>query len=229
MSYYDEPYYCEPSEFDEKCKELIDMLRESANEDIKDELERLRKENAEMKDIVNNYNKKVEELENAKRKYEFDERVLRHKIEGEVKKLRLSKMLEGFETTLYTVSNVGKEKPKCDKCDKDRYIHYFTPRGREQTELCECKVKSDFYVVEEAYCSEFSIQKNGDNAGQIVGWYKLKSSNEDDYYVSATYAPNKIYKGQNFADLNPNGIYFYDIETAQQYADWLNKENNNAE
>ena len=100
MSYYDEPYYCEPSEFDEKCEELIEMLRQSANEDIKAELEKLRKENAEMKEIFNNYNQKVRELEQAKRNYEFDEQRLRSKIESDVKKLRLSSLLEDFQNKL---------------------------------------------------------------------------------------------------------------------------------
>ena len=67
MSYYDyDEYYAEPSEFEEKCLELVQMLKDSATEGLKAELEQLRKENAKMRDIVNNYNQKVEELERAK-------------------------------------------------------------------------------------------------------------------------------------------------------------------
>lgn len=224
MSYYDEPYYCEPSEFDEKCEELIEMLRQSANEDIKAELEKLRKENAEMKEIFNNYNQKVRELEQAKRNYEFDEQRLRSKIESDVKKLRLSSLLEDFQTTIYTVRNVYKEKPKCDKCDEQGYLHYFTPRGKEQKEWCECREKEDFYAAEECYCHEFKISTFPDRRGQLIGWYRLNSAKyEEDCYTSSHYVANKMYQGQPFADLDNRNIYFYDEETAKQYADWLNK------
>lgn len=225
MCFYDEPYYSEPSEFDEKCEELIDMLRQNANDEIKAEVEKLRKENSEMRDVFDNYNAKVEELERAKRKYEFDTQRMRSEIELEVKKLRLSKLLEDFQTIVFTVRNVGKEKPKCDKCDKDGYIYYLTPRGREAKEWCECREKEKFFEVVDVYCHRFTIGAVGDKRGELVGWYKLETSKySGDSFESSYHIADKMYKGQDFSEIEHCwDVYFYDIETAQKYADWLNQ------
>ena len=226
MSYYDEQYFCEPSEFDEKCEELIDMLRQKANDDIKAELEKLRKENLEMKEVFNNYNAKVKELEQAKRKYNFDVQNMRSEIEREVKKLRLSQMLEDFQTTLYMVKNVGKEKPKCDKCNEKGYIQYFTPRGRKAEEWCECRELEKFYGVEELVCHQFAISGYPERRGQLIGWYKLKvKPNSEEYYEEIHYVADKMYNGQDFSEISPNcNVYFYEKETAQKFANWLNEQ-----
>lgn len=63
---YDAGYY-EPSEFDEKCEELKSYLRDSVTKELKKKLETLQKENEHMKDIVDNYDAKVRELEAAKK------------------------------------------------------------------------------------------------------------------------------------------------------------------
>lgn len=123
---YDTGYY-EPSEFDEKCEELKDYLRESVTKELKEKLETLQKENERMKDIVANYDTKVRELEAAKEKFEFNERNLREQIGSDVRRERLSKLLEGFQTTLYQIRNVGVEQPKCDKCDANRNVEFFSP------------------------------------------------------------------------------------------------------
>jgi hypothetical protein len=201
------------------------MLKDSATKDLKAELEQLRKENAEMKDIKNNYEQKVLELERAKRDYEWKENNLRYKIEQEVKRLRLSKLLEDFQTTLYCVRNTGKEKPKCDKCDENGYIDYLSPRGTKQREKCVCRDRGTYYTVESTYCSEFKIAEYGEERNnKIVGWYKLHSDRDKEYYTSSEYASDKIYKGQDFDKIeNYYYCYFRDEKTAQNYADWLNK------
>ena len=63
---YDTGYY-EPSEFDEKCEELKDYLRDSVTKELKEKLETLQKENEHMKDIVDNYDAKVRELRRQKK------------------------------------------------------------------------------------------------------------------------------------------------------------------
>ena len=70
MGYYDsEIDYYEPSEFEEECENLKQMLRESVSHEIQQEIASLKIENARMKDIVNNYDTKVKELESAKQNY----------------------------------------------------------------------------------------------------------------------------------------------------------------
>lgn len=215
-------YYEEPSEFEEKCLELVEMIKDNATQELKAELEQLREENAKMKDIVDNYNQKVEELELEKKKYHWNEKALRSEIEKEVKNIRLGNLLKDFQSTLYAVRNVGKSKPKCDKCDKDGYIHYLSPRGREQIEKCECRDGIPFYKVLEANCCEFRIGNQYSVTEKIIGFYRLIS--ESDCYATTVGVSDKMYDGRPFVDIeNYYYVYFRDKDTAQRYADWLNE------
>lgn len=223
MGYFDyDDYYVEPSEFDEKCRELIDMLRSSATDEIKSELETLRKENASMKDIAENYKEKVRELEKAKNQYEWNEAKLRREIESEVRRARLSQILEGFQTVLYRVDNQGIEKPKCDKCDENGYIHFPSPSGRDCTEYCDCRDKLPYYVPVEYTCVSFKLFEHGVRDGKLGGWYRCKES-DNSYYAPSEFAADKMYVGQDFAELAYYRVFFEDRETAQRYADWLNE------
>ena len=227
---YDTGYY-EPSEFEIKCEELMDMLRANVTDELKSELDTLRKENASMRDIVNNYDAKVKELESMKRKFQFEESTMRRQIEQEVRRERLSKILEDFQTTIYCVYNQGKERPKCDKCDDDRIVHFKSPNGRDMTETCSCKNHNPYYIVQEAECKEFKISDFETRRGQLVGWYSRHDiyGEDDDYYTSATFCSNKMYNGQDFSTIKyPYDVYFYDKETAQKYADWLNEKSGTA-
>ena len=202
---YDTGYY-EPSEFDEKCEELKDYLRDSVTKELKEKLETLQKENEHMKDIVDNYDAKVRELEAAKEKFKFDERNLRDKIRSEVRRERLSKLLEDFQTMLYQVLNIGVEQPKCDKCDANRMIEFFSPSGQRYTEKCQCAKRLPHFEVRQSDCSEFKLM--GD---KICGWYSRRDlSNTEEYYDSSgEYVADKMYDGRDFASIdNYYNVYF---------------------
>lgn len=234
MEYYEwDAEYCEPSEFEEKCDELKEMIKQSARKEINDELIKLKSENASMKSIVDNFNNKLKELEQEKQKYIWNENKLKEEITRQIKNERLGNLLDGFQTTLYTIINEGRERPKCNKCDKDRYIHFKSPSGKDMTERCECYSSNNFYVVKEAECKEFRICEfnNNNRKGKLTGWYKLRRArdNDYDYYESSDYAYDSIYNNQPFKEINRNKIYFYDKTKAQEYADWLNNKNNKGE
>ena len=214
-------YYEEPSKFEEKCLELVQMIKDNATQELKAELEQLREENANMKDIVDNYNQKVEELEVEKKKYNIQ----RSEIEKEIKRLRLGELLKDFQSTLYVVRNVGKPKPKCDKCDKDGYIHYLSPRGQEYLERCECRELIPFYKVLESQCCEFRIEdQEWQGQERLVGFYTTGSLTTPYNYEKAIGVENKIYNGGAFLDIESfYDIYFRDKNTAQRYANWLNE------
>lgn len=217
---YDTGYY-EPSEFDEKCEELKDYLRESVTKELKEKLETLQIENERMQDIVANYDAKVRELEAAKEKFKFSEQNLRDQIRSEVRRERLSKLLEDFQTTLYQVLNIGVEQPKCDKCDANRMIEFFSPSGQRYTEKCQCAKMLPHFEVRQANCVEFKLM--GD---KICGWYSRRdlSNTEEYYHSSGEYVADKMYDGRDFASIdNYYNVYFRDKETAQKYADWLNE------
>ena len=232
MSYYgwDAGDY-EPSEFEEKCDELKTMIKQSALKEINDELVRLKSENTSMKSIVDNFNNKVKELEQEKQKYIWNENKLKEEITCQLRKERLSNLLDGFQTTLYTINNEGKKQPKCNKCDENRYIHFKSPSGKDMTELCECCRSNNFYVVKESECKEFRICdfSNDNRKGKLIGWYKLRRArdNDYDYYENSDYAYDSIYDNQPFEEVNRNKIYFYDKDKAKEYTDWLNNKEQN--
>ena len=167
------------------------------------------------------------EIEREKAKYAWNENELREEITRQVRKERLSKLLEGFQTTLYLVVNEMKLKPKCNKCDDYRLVHFKSPSGRDLTEICKCDKNEDFYVVKEAECSEFKIcDFYGDKRqGKLIGWYTLRTDEDADYdyYTNANYGGyNNTYKNQSFEEINSPNMYFYTKDKAQEYADWLN-------
>ena len=218
--------YCEgPSEFEEKCLELMEIIKDKAAQELKAEFEQLREENAKMKDIVDNYNQKVEELEAEKKKYYLNKEALRSEITKEVKNIRLKNLLQDFQTTLYVVRNHGRSKPKCNKCDQNGFIHYLSPRGQEHRERCECQEPIPFYKVLESQCCEFRIEsQEWQGQDRLVGFYTTGSLTTPYNYERAIGVDNKIYDGRDFTNIQDyHDVFFRVKDTAQKYADWLNE------
>ena len=220
-----EDYFVEPSEFDEKCSELIDLLRENAKDEIKAELEakdreieRLKALNKEMKDVYDNYQSKVRDLEAAKRDYLHDESTLRAKIEQELLKEKLSSLLKDVYSELYEVINVGKHQHKCDKCDEKGYIHYKTPSGKDAKELCSCREPIPYYEVRDTHLVEFHLGSDSN----IHGMYRINSKLDGEWFDRISSDVYLIYKGQAFEKIRSVMTYFTDKAKAQEYADWLN-------
>ncbi len=212
--------YYEPSKFEEKCEELMDMLRSHVTDEIK----------IKMKEIVDNYDAKVLELESEKRKYNFEVAKMKSQIESEVRKERLSKLLEPLKFHVWSIKNNPIKKPKCDKCDSDRYIHFKSPSGKDYIERCECACGIDFYEPRKEDIVELGLTK--ENGDRLIGWYSEKQDHEtgEDYYVEVVghYVEDKIYKGQPYEEISDPcwDVYFRSEEEAQKYADWLNEKMN---
>lgn len=209
-----EEYYTEPSEFDEKCTELIQMLKDSATDELKTELEQLRAENARMKDIVENYDDKVRELDRERDKLCQEKRNAMTKA----KQMRLSELFEDFVETAYCVKCVYTEKPKCDKCDEDGYIHYLSPQGRKVKERCDCRVKNEHYEITEAKCKSFKR-----NTWGVESYNKLLSQYIPDSDDEWTRSCDYFYNGEDYSELSQYRAIFRTPEEAQKYADWLNE------
>jgi hypothetical protein len=220
MNYDYETYFDEPSEFDEKCNELVQMLKDTATAELKAELERLRAENARMRDIVQNYDEKVRDLELKARQYKWDEDSMRLKIKHEVRMERLRDLLADFQYVLYAVMNEPIPYPKCNKCDGDRYIHFTSPSGKDCKELCDCSRKIPNYTVKESDCVTLRISTFGGSKGELLGYYRLRD--DSDGLCDARLSNNSIYTGQPYETIDRYSVFFKTHEDAQKYADWLN-------
>lgn len=203
---WEDDFY-EPSEFDEKVAEWKEILRDSVKKEYQEEMERLRKENQELSKIKNNWDVAVENAEkNAKR-------------------TRLYELLKPFLKTAYAAQyEYGYIHEKCNKCDKDGYIHFKSPSGRDMTEQCECREKKPFYApveVEEFRLSQF-ITKYAIHEPEIIFTYKRDKFSDGDEIDNFCSTLN-IYKGQDFSMINClSGIIFFDKKDAQAYCDYLN-------
>ncbi|WP_409297707.1 hypothetical protein V1498_06685 [Peribacillus sp. SCS-26] len=217
MSYFDEDFYHEPSEFDQLVDELKESLSQKVKEDFLSEMERLRKENAELQEIKANYKKIQMDFENKERQLEYD----RSDLERKVRRERLSQLLKEFEVELYSVASTSKEQPKCNKCDEKRRIHYKTPLGRETYETCDCAERISTYEPIPIMLSEFSYRN-----GKASAWYRVKTDRSDEwlsYYEDSISGDELITDEKQFEDIGyAYRTLFKNKEIAQKYCDYKN-------
>jgi len=206
---YDESFY-EPSEFDKKVDELKEELRKSVKQNIIDEIESLKKENAELQEFKH---RKIE-IENEHKKFKND---MECKIKESIQKIRSEKIADLFGEKFivaWGVKNIRTERPKCDKCDKDRKIHFKSPSGKDYSEYCECANKNYTYEPEKFELIKFS---ETNQSGEIHKYYS-NSSDEEEYRIFTN-----IYDGKSFDKTNSYNIMFLDKEICQKYCDWKNE------
>lgn len=219
--FYDD-YYCEASEFEEKMEELKESLRESVKDEIKKELERLRKENQELKKVRDNW-------EEIKEGYRNKERELQRKmltVEQEAKKARLNELFEasGMSTILYRATSKYVRKPKCNKCDEHRKIQFKSPSGRTYKEDCECDELFEKYIPREYSLVKFSLNTNNKRPLRM---YFIASGIDDEFGLYNSEVEH-IYNGEPFEQFPKQDIhtlFFKTEEECQRYCDFLNKQN----
>ena len=212
MTYYDEWFeenWCEEPREEETA--LIEAIKENVRQDIKAEMERLRKENAELQQ----YKQERREVENVKKWYESR---LQTEVEAYKRTLRQGKIKELFGDYIGIGWGVGRNTilpPKCNKCDEKRFVHFKSPSGIELTELCECARGKFVYKP-----IELSLMKIRDYNGNISGYYCDKKSRSEDseYYDYTSY----VYDGKTPFDKLTScwAIVFLDKETCEKYCEW---------
>lgn len=224
MSYPDdyEYYEPEPTEADEAFDSLKESVFAAVKQEIKTELERLGKENRELKDKVKN----IDQLEaEAQRTLDQAERIkssAKHDAKREVQQEGMHSLLALLSEPRFKCDRARVEHPKCDKCDDDRNLHYETPRGRKTTERCECSDGDYRWIVEEQFVQE--VDKRN---GEVMVWHKAIEARigtrDRDSFGSANVL--KSAEGKTLAELveNPYGYGFSTREAAQVLADAANE------
>lgn len=213
MCYYDswfEENWCKESREEETA--LIEAIKKGVRQDIKSEMERLRKENAELQQ----YKKERQEVENVKKWYESR---LQTEVEAYKRTLRQGKIKELFGD--YIVIGWGvKQKitlpPKCDKCDEYRYIHFKSPSGKDLREPCQCAHGEKTYHPLDLHLIRINQDDVFNSERRIWRYYAPSISDESDYRDVF----NRIYKGEPFEKINKRNIVFLDKETCEKYCEW---------
>ncbi|WP_055108923.1 hypothetical protein [Paenibacillus ihumii] len=216
MNRDNEDFYYEPSEFEQQVDEFKQSLLNAVRYEYKAEMERLRKENAELQDIKKR--KKEIEAEHANALRQFESEKLN--FENKLKRMRLAELLGENLLIAWFPSSQNNRKPKCDKCDEQRLIHYTTPSGKPAHERCECSEYKRFYKPEEIECYQFYQSKNswGGKMPAISLYYQRKEDREYDSFEAC----RRPYGGEPFEKVERWNVAFNSQEECQAYCDWLN-------
>lgn len=213
MCYYDswfEENWCEEPREEEAA--LIDAIKNSVREDIKQEMERLREENAELQQ----YKQERQEVENVKKWYESR---LQTEVEAYKRELRTAKIKELFGD--YIVIGWGvKQKitlpPKCDRCDEVRYIHFKSPSGKDLREPCQCANGKKEYLPLDLHLIRIRQDNLFNGKRRIWNYYAPSVHDSDDYRDVFDW----VYKGEPFEKINAWNVVFLNKEDCEKYCTW---------
>ena len=167
MSYYDEDFYYEPSEFDVQVNGFRESLLKSVKEDFISEMEKLKAENVTLQSVKNDFEQIKREYEDKKRELERD----RSNLQSKMRRERLVDLLKDHQIILYKAYSKRECPPKCDKCDGKRKIQYISPLGRKTSEDCLCNEGKTIFFPQEFVRYEFKLNRDG----SVIAWYRQYS------------------------------------------------------
>lgn len=218
----DDEEYFEPSETHMKMREIIGMLKTTAKQEIKDELERLRRENAELQQYKDKFRENNEKVGQELRNLRFE----RERLERTVKQARIRELLGEYIVAGWVVQRVYTEKPKCDKCNERREIVYYSPRGKEQRESCECATSTLSYKVQTTELIEIETRKKFGELEWLRVYYTTPTIYEDgkerEESIERT---SRVYDGKPFNEISDywsTSVVFLDEAKCQEFCDYLN-------
>ena len=219
--YYDD-YWDEPGEFDAKVEEFKDSLRESVKDEIKQKIESLENEIKELNEFKNEKEKFIEKYNSEI----YEAKMKAAEAEEKWKSARLHQLLGDYLTVGWKVGFIVNYGEKCNKCDKDRKIHFFSPSGKEYKEDCECAKKYYQYIPAEATLCKFSVRKKNfsNDSGCFNKYYNINEGQDVDWYESIW--EDSVYTdlaNVNFEKVNMNTAVFLNKEDCQKYCDWKNE------
>lgn len=202
-------------EFDELLCDFIREVRKAARAEVKEELEQMQNELDELREFRNR--KEGIEREHALflRKTEIEIA----KAKEDAKKARLAELFAEFPLTAWKPSPNHVKPPKCDKCDEQRRIHFFSPRGKEYTEPCECSIGKTMFTP--APVELFEIRQNERDGNILVRYYTREDKNtvavyEDHVYTKPMPKPWERREWYNRV--------FVNREDCEEYCNFLSEE-----
>lgn len=169
------------SDFDELLYDYIIKIRKATRAEVKEELEQMQNELYELREFRDRKEEIEREHAMMLRKTELE--IARAKEDA--KKARLAELFAEFPLTVWRPSSNEVKPPKCDKCDEQRRIRFFSPRGAEYTEPCECSIgKTVFTPVP---VELFEIRQNECDGNILVRYYMSRNKDTVAVYEDHVY------------------------------------------
>lgn len=220
----EDDFWSETPEFDEKVEEFKTALRADVKRETQELIEKLQKELDELKDY------KEHKLE-IERKY-HDEIAKLAKAEADIERKYRNKRAQEILAECCAVGwrvawEYEEPKEKCDKCDENGNITFYSPQGTRYTEQCKCRRRKVIYYPAEARLARIYAKKSPDT----VQFYYDKVQGDSESY--SDYTRCYLVKKGDFEKLNIKETQRYDTvfeskEDCEKYCEWLNnKEKNN--
>lgn len=217
MDFWNEEDYFEPSEFNEKIEELKDALRNSVKQEIKDEVERLRKENENLRSVKNNWESIKRDFEKKKNEYERK----MQDAEFKAKRARISELMDPYKIIMWSASWSFRYKEKCDKCNSDRQIQITLPSGKIVNDECKCCIREKVYYPKENVLYELTGRD-----GKIGAWYSARGEKDNEYFALNTFARTVVNHNKTFDTISEDELketFFASKEECEEFCNYLNE------
>lgn len=217
-------FWDDTPEFDEQIEKFKTALRADVKRETKALIERSQKELDELKDYKALKNK-------IERKY-HDEIAKMAKAEADIERKYRDKKAQEILAECCTVGwrvawRYDEPKEKCDKCDEDGYITFYSPQGTKYREQCKCRRRKVIYYPAEVRLARIYANKSP----ETVQFYYDKVQGDSESY--SDYTRCYLVKKGDYEKLNIKETQRYDTvfeskEDCEKYCEWLNnKEKNN--
>ena len=220
----------EPTTGDLLYEEIKQLLLKTVKAEYVAEMERLRKENEELRPYKEQKASFDRQLKAIKLEYE-------RKLQQLAQDLRNQTMQEFFgpeQISAWRVTTKYTQGPKCDRCDENRVIRFKSPLGKDMSESCTCAQTLITYVPTEAVMVKFCIDKNAhlsaQNTGSAVPVTRYFVSKDDITADKACFIwdSDQEERSARFADeasfetLRRYQAVFLSKDRCQAYCDYLN-------
>ena len=233
---YDTGYY-EPSNADIFFDEMKEKFREYLLDDIKCELNHLRKENAELTEKNSKLSDDNRKLNSEKQSAAWSKETIRREIENEFYNKNVDEIFKDRieNIDVWFADYIYHEQPKCEYCNNERKRVYEYPDGIKSEIMCNCAKPIGGYEPNTAtfdtltYCVKPS-RYSSERKIYVKDWNLYKPG---DRYSDYGYGDFKILHivdifDDNTLDLHEHTSYgerigFKTKEECQKYCDWLNK------
>lgn len=220
----EEDFWNGTPEFDELIEELKTALRADVKRETKELIERLQKELDELKDYKEN---KLE----IERKY-HDEIAKMAKAEADIERKYRNKKAQEILAECCVVGwrtawRYDKPKEKCDKCDEDGYITFYSPQGTKYREQCKCRHKNVIHYPAETRLARIYAGKSSET---VQFYYDKVQGDGESYsdYVRCYVVRSSDFKPENIDSYDFYQTVFENKEDCEKCCEWFdNKEKNN--
>lgn len=206
--------FYEPGEFDEVIEEFKASIVDNVKQEIKDKIDRLEKENADLREIRDNW----QQIKNEHDRMMRDLRLEKENAKKQAEKARLQTVFRELCVTAYRPSYKFLQGPKCDKCDDARKIHFVSPMGRQMQEDCVCAASKPFYSPREELLFSFYV---GEKLGSR--YYTKEDYPDADRYDCVADVYQEL--PDDLESINKYRAVFLTAEDCQSYCDWHNRKN----